>query len=102
MFWGFCLLYNTVCPSYVDNVFWILQAVHHEIMSCVQLMIEREKKKFNTTLKKINKQLGKEKKFLSMDKTKGLLKEHEVPDPLLFCSPTSLSECSLSFLLLLL
>uniref|UniRef100_A0A8B9SQ23 Spectrin repeat containing nuclear envelope protein 2 n=1 Tax=Anas platyrhynchos TaxID=8839 RepID=A0A8B9SQ23_ANAPL len=75
-------------------------SIHHEIMSYVQLMIEREKKKFNTTLKKINKQLGKEKKFLSMDKTKGLLKEHEVPDPLLFCSPTSLSECSLSFLLL--
>uniref|UniRef100_A0A8C3BV29 Spectrin repeat containing nuclear envelope protein 2 n=1 Tax=Cairina moschata TaxID=8855 RepID=A0A8C3BV29_CAIMO len=72
------------------------EAVHHEIMSCVQLMIEREKKKFNTTLKKINKQLGKEKKFLSMDKTKGLLKEHEVPDPLLFYSPTSLSECIVS------
>uniref|UniRef100_A0A8B9BV85 Spectrin repeat containing nuclear envelope protein 2 n=1 Tax=Anser brachyrhynchus TaxID=132585 RepID=A0A8B9BV85_9AVES len=35
----------------------------------------------------------KEKKLLSMDKTKGLIKEHEVPDPFLFCSPTSLSEC---------
>uniref|UniRef100_A0A8C3EI66 Spectrin repeat containing nuclear envelope protein 2 n=1 Tax=Corvus moneduloides TaxID=1196302 RepID=A0A8C3EI66_CORMO len=43
-----------------------------------------EKKKFNATLKKINKQLGKEKKLLSMDKTKGLIKEHEVPDRLLF------------------
>ncbi|XP_026705487.1 nesprin-2 isoform X2 [Athene cunicularia] len=53
------------------------EAVHHEIISCVQLMVEREKKKFNATLKKINKQLGKEKKFLSMDKTKGLVKEHE-------------------------
>uniref|UniRef100_A0A8B9BUY5 Spectrin repeat containing nuclear envelope protein 2 n=1 Tax=Anser brachyrhynchus TaxID=132585 RepID=A0A8B9BUY5_9AVES len=69
------------------------EEVHHEIMSCVQLMLEREKKKFNATLKKINKQLGKEKKLLSMDKTKGLIKEHEVPDPFLFCSPTSLSEC---------
>uniref|UniRef100_A0A8C8E8W0 Spectrin repeat containing nuclear envelope protein 2 n=1 Tax=Otus sunia TaxID=257818 RepID=A0A8C8E8W0_9STRI len=53
------------------------EAVHHEIISCVQLIVEREKKKFNATLKKINKQLGKEKKFLSMDKTKGLVKEHE-------------------------
>ncbi|XP_065694805.1 nesprin-2 isoform X2 [Patagioenas fasciata] len=53
------------------------EAVHHEIISCVQLVVEREKKKFNATFKKINKQLGKEKKLLSMDKTKGLLKEHE-------------------------
>ncbi|NXI70462.1 SYNE2 protein, partial [Anseranas semipalmata] len=53
------------------------EAVHHEIISCVQLILEREKKKFNTTLKRINKQLGKEKKLLSMDKTKGLIKEHE-------------------------
>ncbi|KAM6445512.1 nesprin-2 isoform 2-T3 [Rhynochetos jubatus] len=53
------------------------EAVHHEIVSCVQLIVEREKKKFNATLKKINKQLGKEKKLLSMDKTKGLIKEHE-------------------------
>ncbi|KAM6392914.1 nesprin-2 [Pluvialis apricaria] len=53
------------------------EAVHNEIISCVQLIIEREKKKFNATFKKINKQLGKEKKLLSMDKTKGLIKEHE-------------------------
>ncbi|XP_076201734.1 nesprin-2 isoform X1 [Aptenodytes patagonicus] len=53
------------------------EAVHHEIVSCVQLIVEREKKKFNATFKKINKQLGKEKKLLSMDKTKGLIKEHE-------------------------
>ncbi|KAM6069250.1 nesprin-2 [Theristicus caerulescens] len=53
------------------------EAVHHEIISCVQLLVEREKKKFNTIFKKINKQLGKEKKHLSMDKTKGLIKEHE-------------------------
>ncbi|XP_014807094.1 PREDICTED: nesprin-2 isoform X2 [Calidris pugnax] len=53
------------------------EAVHNEIISCVQLIIEREKKNFNATLKKINKQLGKEKKLLSMDKTKGLIKEHE-------------------------
>ncbi|XP_030307946.1 nesprin-2 [Calypte anna] len=53
------------------------EAVRHEIISCVQLIAEREKKKFNATLKKINKQLGKEKKLLSMDKTKGLIKEHE-------------------------
>ncbi|XP_075359888.1 nesprin-2 isoform X3 [Mycteria americana] len=53
------------------------EAVHHEIISYVQLIVEREKKKFNATLKKINKQLGKEKKLLSMDKTKGLIKEHE-------------------------
>ncbi|XP_017663044.1 PREDICTED: nesprin-2 isoform X1 [Lepidothrix coronata] len=53
------------------------EAVRQEIISYVQLMVEREKKKFNATLKKINKQLGKEKKLLSMDKTKGLIKEHE-------------------------
>ncbi|XP_065491707.1 nesprin-2 isoform X2 [Caloenas nicobarica] len=53
------------------------EAVHNEIISCVQLVVEREKKKFNATFKKINKQLGKEKKLLSMDKTKGLIKEHE-------------------------
>ncbi|XP_064317024.1 nesprin-2 [Phalacrocorax carbo] len=53
------------------------EAVHQEIISYVQLIVEREKKKFNATLKKINKQLGKEKKLLSMDKTKGLIKEHE-------------------------
>uniref|UniRef100_A0A8C0UZ05 Spectrin repeat containing nuclear envelope protein 2 n=1 Tax=Cyanistes caeruleus TaxID=156563 RepID=A0A8C0UZ05_CYACU len=52
-------------------------AVRQEIVSYVQLMVEREKKKFNATFKKINKQLGKEKKLLSMDKTKGLIKEHE-------------------------
>ncbi|XP_030338707.1 nesprin-2 isoform X2 [Strigops habroptila] len=53
------------------------EAVHHEMTSCLQLIVEREKKKFNATLKKINKQLGKEKKLLSMDKTKGLIREHE-------------------------
>ncbi|XP_037249263.1 nesprin-2 isoform X1 [Falco rusticolus] len=53
------------------------EEVHHEIISYVQLIVEREKKKFNATFKKINKQLGKEKKLLSMDKTKGLIKEHE-------------------------
>lgn len=65
-------------------MFCILQAVRHEIVSYVQLIVEREKKKFNATLKKINKQLGKEKKLLSMDKTKGLIKEHEVCATLLF------------------
>lgn len=65
--------------------FVFLQAARQEIVSCVQLIVEKEKKKFNATLKKINKQLGKEKKLLSMDKTKGLIKEHEVPDRLLFC-----------------
>uniref|UniRef100_A0A8C0UW16 Spectrin repeat containing nuclear envelope protein 2 n=1 Tax=Cyanistes caeruleus TaxID=156563 RepID=A0A8C0UW16_CYACU len=59
--------------------------IRQEIVSYVQLMVEREKKKFNATFKKINKQLGKEKKLLSMDKTKGLIKEHEVSDTLLFC-----------------
>uniref|UniRef100_A0A803XRM3 Spectrin repeat containing nuclear envelope protein 2 n=1 Tax=Meleagris gallopavo TaxID=9103 RepID=A0A803XRM3_MELGA len=68
-------------------------AAHNEIISCVQLLLEREKKKFNTTFKKINKQLGKEKKLLNMNKTKGLIKEHEVGDPFLFCSFVSLSEC---------
>ncbi|XP_010221465.1 PREDICTED: nesprin-2 [Tinamus guttatus] len=53
------------------------EAVHNEITSCIQLILEREKKKFNATFKKINKQLSKEKKLLSMDKTKGLIKEHE-------------------------
>lgn len=93
VFWDFNLLCNAVSPSHRDNVFWILQAVHNEIISCIQLLLEREKKKFNTTLKKINKQLGKEKKLLNMNKTKGLIKEHEVRDPFLFCSVISLSEC---------
>ncbi|XP_064368021.1 nesprin-2 isoform X2 [Dromaius novaehollandiae] len=53
------------------------EAVHQEIMSCIQLVVERGKKKFNATFKKINKQLSKEKKLLSMDKTKGLVREHE-------------------------
>ncbi|KAM4667357.1 nesprin-2 [Amazona ochrocephala] len=53
------------------------EAIRHEITSYLQLIVEREKKKFNATLKKINKQLGKEKKLLSTDKTKGLIKEHE-------------------------
>ncbi|XP_063015844.1 nesprin-2 isoform X4 [Melospiza melodia melodia] len=60
-----------------DDVRRRWEAVRQEILSYVQLIIEREKKKFNATLKKINKQLGKEKKLLSMDKTKGLMKEHE-------------------------
>lgn len=93
MFWVFYLLCNTISPSHRDNAFWILQAVHHEIISCVQLIVERQKKKFNATFKKINKQLGKEKKLLSMDETKGIIKEHEVPATLLFSSPTSLGEC---------
>uniref|UniRef100_A0A8C4V3B0 Spectrin repeat containing nuclear envelope protein 2 n=1 Tax=Falco tinnunculus TaxID=100819 RepID=A0A8C4V3B0_FALTI len=67
--------------------------VHREIISYVQLIVEREKKKFNATFKKINKQLGKEKKLLSMDKTKGLIKEHEVPNTFLIWSPTCLCEC---------
>lgn len=67
-------------------MFWILQAVHREIIAYVQLIVEREKKKFNGTLKKINKQLGKEKKLLNMDKTKGLIKEHEVRDTPCCCS----------------
>ncbi|XP_021259550.1 nesprin-2 isoform X6 [Numida meleagris] len=68
------------------------EAVHNEITSCVQLLLEREKKKFNTTLKKINKQLGKEKKLLNMDKTKGLIKEHEA----FFSHEGSLKELSKS------
>ncbi|XP_009990126.1 PREDICTED: nesprin-2-like, partial [Tauraco erythrolophus] len=68
------------------------EAVHHEIVSCVQLIVEREKKKFNATLKKINKQLGKEKKLLNMDKTKGLVKEHEA----FFSQEGSLRELSKS------
>ncbi|XP_066045092.1 nesprin-2 isoform X1 [Chamaea fasciata] len=60
-----------------DDVRRRWEAVRQEIVSYVQLLVEREKKKFNATLKKINKQLGKEKKLLSMDKTKGLIKEHE-------------------------
>uniref|UniRef100_A0A672UCE7 Spectrin repeat containing nuclear envelope protein 2 n=1 Tax=Strigops habroptila TaxID=2489341 RepID=A0A672UCE7_STRHB len=79
--------------QFVRQCVSILQAVHHEMTSCLQLIVEREKKKFNATLKKINKQLGKEKKLLSMDKTKGLIREHEVPDTLPFCSPTFLCEC---------
>ncbi|XP_054681925.1 nesprin-2 isoform X1 [Grus americana] len=67
------------------------EAVHHEIMSYVQLIVEREKKKFNATFKKINKQLGKEKKLLSMDKTKGL-KEHKA----FFSHEDSLKELSKS------
>uniref|UniRef100_A0A8C0ZEM2 Spectrin repeat containing nuclear envelope protein 2 n=1 Tax=Cyanistes caeruleus TaxID=156563 RepID=A0A8C0ZEM2_CYACU len=72
-------------PYFLD-----LPAVRQEIVSYVQLMVEREKKKFNATFKKINKQLGKEKKLLSMDKTKGLIKEHEVSDTLLFCLSLSI------------
>ncbi|XP_009068906.1 PREDICTED: nesprin-2-like, partial [Acanthisitta chloris] len=60
-----------------DDVRRRWEAVHQEMISYVQLIVEREKKKFNATLKKINKQLGKEKKLLSMDKSKGLIKEHE-------------------------
>uniref|UniRef100_A0A8U8C3E0 Uncharacterized protein n=1 Tax=Geospiza parvula TaxID=87175 RepID=A0A8U8C3E0_GEOPR len=86
VFWCFYLLCSTVPPSYGNNVLCILQAVRQEIVSYVQLIVEREKKKFNATFKKINKQLGKEKKLLSMDKTKGLIKEHEVPDTFPFLS----------------
>ncbi|XP_065605086.1 nesprin-2 isoform X2 [Cyrtonyx montezumae] len=68
------------------------EAVHNEIISCVQLLLEREKKKFNTTFKKINKRLGKEKKLLNMDKTKGLIKEHEA----FFSREGSLKEISKS------
>ncbi|XP_061854786.1 nesprin-2 isoform X2 [Colius striatus] len=68
------------------------EAVHHEIVSYVQLILEREKKRFNATLKKINKQLSKEKKLLSMDKTKGLIKEHEA----FFSQEGSLRELSKS------
>ncbi|RMB98642.1 hypothetical protein DUI87_24859 [Hirundo rustica rustica] len=60
-----------------DDVRRRWEAVRQEIVSYVQLIVEREKKKFNATFKKINKQLGKEKKLLSMDKIKGLIKEHE-------------------------
>ena len=89
------MLGNTISLSHTDNVFRILQAVHYEIISYVQLMVEKEIKKFNATFKKINKQLGKEKKLLSMDKSKGLVKEHEVSATLFFCSPTSVCECIL-------
>uniref|UniRef100_A0A8C2T0X3 Spectrin repeat containing nuclear envelope protein 2 n=1 Tax=Coturnix japonica TaxID=93934 RepID=A0A8C2T0X3_COTJA len=82
--------YCTLCPQFL--------AVHNEIISCVQLLLEREKKKFNTALKKINKQLGKEKKLLNMNKTKGLIKEHEVRDPL-FSADLFLFLNALSFLL---
>uniref|UniRef100_G1NLB5 Spectrin repeat containing nuclear envelope protein 2 n=1 Tax=Meleagris gallopavo TaxID=9103 RepID=G1NLB5_MELGA len=68
------------------------EAAHNEIISCVQLLLEREKKKFNTTFKKINKQLGKEKKLLNMNKTKGLIKEHEA----FFSHEGSLKELSKS------
>ncbi|XP_054017708.1 nesprin-2 [Dryobates pubescens] len=68
------------------------EAARQEIMSYVQLLVEREKKKFATTFKKINKQIGKEKKLLSMDKTKGLIKEHEA----FFSHEGSLSELSKS------
>ncbi|XP_042670139.1 nesprin-2 isoform X5 [Centrocercus urophasianus] len=68
------------------------EAVHNEVISCIQLLLEREKKKFNTTLKKINKQLGKEKKLLNMNKTKGLIKEHEA----FFSHEGSLKELSKS------
>ncbi|XP_064278968.1 nesprin-2 isoform X2 [Passer domesticus] len=60
-----------------DDVRRRWEAVRQEIGSYAQLIVEREKKKFNAAFKKINKQLGKEKKLLSMDKTKGLIKEHE-------------------------
>uniref|UniRef100_A0A803Y061 Spectrin repeat containing nuclear envelope protein 2 n=1 Tax=Meleagris gallopavo TaxID=9103 RepID=A0A803Y061_MELGA len=91
LFYCYCTLY----PQFLALYFNLLcnTAAHNEIISCVQLLLEREKKKFNTTFKKINKQLGKEKKLLNMNKTKGLIKEHEVGDPFLFCSFVSLSEC---------
>ncbi|XP_044871388.1 nesprin-2 isoform X3 [Mauremys mutica] len=53
------------------------EAVHREIISCIQFIMEIEIGKFNATFSKLNKQINKEKKLLSMGKTKGLIKEHE-------------------------
>uniref|UniRef100_A0A8C3T368 Spectrin repeat containing nuclear envelope protein 2 n=1 Tax=Chelydra serpentina TaxID=8475 RepID=A0A8C3T368_CHESE len=57
--------------------FCTLQAVHREIISCIQFIMDIEIGKFNATFSKLNKQINKEKKLLSMGKTKGLIKEHE-------------------------
>uniref|UniRef100_A0A8C3IBQ1 Spectrin repeat containing nuclear envelope protein 2 n=1 Tax=Chrysemys picta bellii TaxID=8478 RepID=A0A8C3IBQ1_CHRPI len=54
-----------------------LQAVHREIISCIQFIMEIEIGKFNATFSKLSKQINKEKKLLRMGKTKGLIKEHE-------------------------
>ncbi|XP_074921846.1 nesprin-2 [Chelonoidis abingdonii] len=53
------------------------EAVHREIMSCIQFIMEIEIGKFNATFSKLSKQIIKEKKLLSVGKTKGLIKEHE-------------------------
>ncbi|XP_034623710.1 nesprin-2 isoform X2 [Trachemys scripta elegans] len=53
------------------------EAVHREIISCIQFIMEIEIGKFNATFSKLSKQINKEKKLLSMGKTKGLIKEHE-------------------------
>ncbi|XP_066485712.1 nesprin-2 isoform X2 [Tiliqua scincoides] len=53
------------------------KAVRHEIVSYIQLKMEMEKGKLNNIFSKLNKQLNKEKKLLSMGKTKGLIEEHE-------------------------
>uniref|UniRef100_A0A674JUY9 Spectrin repeat containing nuclear envelope protein 2 n=1 Tax=Terrapene triunguis TaxID=2587831 RepID=A0A674JUY9_9SAUR len=57
--------------------FCTLQAVHREIISWIQFIMEIEIGKFNATFSKLSKQINKEKKLLSMGKTKGLIKEHE-------------------------
>ncbi|XP_075782511.1 nesprin-2 isoform X2 [Pelodiscus sinensis] len=53
------------------------EAVHREIISCIQFIMEMEIGKFNASFSKLNKQLSKEKKLLSIGKTKRLIKEHE-------------------------
>uniref|UniRef100_A0A8C4VGV8 Spectrin repeat containing nuclear envelope protein 2 n=1 Tax=Gopherus evgoodei TaxID=1825980 RepID=A0A8C4VGV8_9SAUR len=64
------------------------EAVHREIMSCIQFIMEIEIGKFNATFSKLTKQIIKEKKLLSVGKTKGLIKEHEA----FFSSEGSLRE----------
>ncbi|KAJ6658015.1 hypothetical protein lerEdw1_001674 [Lerista edwardsae] len=53
------------------------KAVHAEIVSYIQLKMEMEREKLNSSFSKLNKQINKEKKLLSMGKTKGLMEEHE-------------------------
>ncbi|XP_074986041.1 nesprin-2 isoform X2 [Caretta caretta] len=53
------------------------EVVHREIISCIQFIMEIEIGKFNATFSKLSKQINKEKKLLSVGKTKGLIKEHE-------------------------
>uniref|UniRef100_A0A8C3IBJ7 Spectrin repeat containing nuclear envelope protein 2 n=1 Tax=Chrysemys picta bellii TaxID=8478 RepID=A0A8C3IBJ7_CHRPI len=60
-----------------NSAFCNLQAVHREIISCIQFIMEIEIGKFNATFSKLSKQINKEKKLLRMGKTKGLIKEHE-------------------------